>query len=464
MALAPGTLFGPYKIVALIGAGGMGEVYSGTDTRLKRDVAIKVLPPLFASDADRLARFQREAEVLASLNHVNIAHVYGLEQSDGTTALAMELVEGETLAERIARGPIQVDDALAIAREIADALEAAHARGIVHRDLKPGNVKLTSDGTVKVLDFGIAKALDGRKTGAPLTTSATQTGVVLGTPAYMSPEQARGTSVDERADIWAFGCVLFEMLGGRPPFESADVTLTPASLRASGAAVDGLIKVPSAVRRTLQLCLESDVRKRVRHIGDARLALDGAFESSAASSDAPPKNGRWASLTAYAVGALVVVALAIPAVRHLRGDCAARDARRHRHAGDHRSDVIRALARWSADRVRGVWSNRRPAALVAVARDGDCEAAGGNGRRRVSVLGAEQPLHRLLHRGFAEEDRSRRRRSEDARVCEQRGRRHVECGRRDRVCAEPHDAADAGVGQRRRCHDGVHARASAIRL
>ena len=199
MALAPGTLFGPYKIVALIGAGGMGEVYSGTDTRLKRDVAIKVLPPLFASDADRLARFQREAEVLASLNHVNIAHVYGLEQSDGTTALAMELVEGETLAERIARGPIPVDEALVIARQIADALEAAHARGVVHRDLKPGNVKLTPDGTVKVLDFGIAKALGARTTGAPLTTSATQTGAVLGTPAYMSPEQARGQTVDERA-------------------------------------------------------------------------------------------------------------------------------------------------------------------------------------------------------------------------------------------------------------------------
>src|SRR6516225_4222005 len=176
MALAPGTLFGPYKIVALIGAGAMGEVYSGTDTRLKRDVAIKVLPPLFASDADRLARFQREAEVLASLNHVNIAHVYGLEQSDGTTALAMELVEGETLAERIARGPIQVDDALAIAREIADALEAAHARGIVHRDLKPGNVKLTPDGAVKVLDFGIAKAFDAR------AVSGSQP-VVLTTPA-----------------------------------------------------------------------------------------------------------------------------------------------------------------------------------------------------------------------------------------------------------------------------------------
>src|SRR5499427_7620715 len=169
MTLTPGTLFGPYKVAALIGAGGMGEVYSGTDTRLKREVAIKVLPPLFASDADRLARFQREAEVLASLNHANIAHVYGLEQSDGTTALAMELVEGETLAERIGRGPIEVDEALVIARQIADALEAAHTRGIVHRDLKPGNVKLTPDGTVKVLDFGIAKALGARTTGAPLT-------------------------------------------------------------------------------------------------------------------------------------------------------------------------------------------------------------------------------------------------------------------------------------------------------
>ena len=318
MTLTPGTLFGPYRVAALIGAGGMGEVYSGTDTRLKRDVAIKVLPPLFASDADRLARFQREAEVLASLNHTNIAHVYGLEQSDGRTALAMELVEGETLAERIARGPIPVDEALVIARQIADALEAAHARGVVHRDLKPGNVKLTPDGTVKVLDFGIAKALGARTTGAPLTTSATQTGAVLGTPAYMSPEQARGQSVDERADIWAFGCVLFEMLAGHPPFASQDVTLTPASLRASGATVDGLVDVPPAARRTIKLCLESDVRKRIRHIGDVRLALDGAFESSTPTSVATPARGRWTSLTAYGVGALVLLALAVPALRHLR--------------------------------------------------------------------------------------------------------------------------------------------------
>jgi serine/threonine protein kinase/Tol biopolymer transport system component len=318
MTLAAGTQFGPYKVLALIGAGGMGEVYSGTDTRLKRDVAIKVLPPLFATDADRLARFRREAEVLASLNHTNIAHIYGLEQSDGATALAMELVDGETLAERIARGPIDVDEALVIARQIADALEAAHARGIVHRDLKPGNVKLTPDGTVKVLDFGIAKALSARTTGAPLTTSATQTGAVLGTPAYMSPEQARGQSVDERADIWAFGCVLFEMLARHPPFASQDVTLTPASLRASGATVDGLVNVPPAVRRTIKLCLESDVRKRIRHIGDVRLALDGAFESSAPTPAAAPTRHRWTSLTAYAVVALAFLALAVPALRHLR--------------------------------------------------------------------------------------------------------------------------------------------------
>jgi serine/threonine protein kinase len=300
----------------------MGEVYRATDARLKRDVAIKVLPPLFASDSDRLARFQREAEVLASLNHTNIAHIYGLEQNGDTTALAMELVEGETLAERIARGPIAVDEALPVAQQIADALEAAHARGIVHRDLKPGNVKLTPDGTVKVLDFGIAKALGARTTGTPLKSSATQTGAVLGTPAYMSPEQARGQSVDERADIWAFGCVLFEMLAGRPPFESEDVTLTPATLRESGAAVDGLVKVPPAVRHTIKLCLESDVRKRIRHIGDVRLALDGVFETAAplsgGPSDANSPRDRWTWMAASAVGWLAALALVVPALRHLR--------------------------------------------------------------------------------------------------------------------------------------------------
>src|SRR5262245_13227439 len=230
MVLTAGSRVGAYEITGAIGAGGMGEVYRAKDSRLKREVALKVLRSSVAQDAERLARFQREAEVLASLNHPHIAQIYGVEEAGGATTLVMELVEGETLAERIARGPIAVDEALAIAWQIADAVEAAHARGVVHRDLKPGNVKLTPDGTVKVLDFGIAKALDARTTGAPVTTSATQTGAVLGTPAYMSPEQARGTSVDERADIWAFGCVLFEMLAGRPPFASQDVTLTPATL------------------------------------------------------------------------------------------------------------------------------------------------------------------------------------------------------------------------------------------
>ena len=311
-ALTPGTVFGPYRVTALIGAGGMGQVYSGTDVRLKRDVAIKVLPPLFASDADRLARFQREAEALASLNHVNIAQIYGIERSHDTTALAMELVPGETLAERIAKGPISIDEALDIARQIAEALEAAHARGIVHRDLKPANVKLTPEGTVKVLDFGIAKALDTRATGAPVAPAATQTGVVLGTPAYMSPEQARGKSVDERADIWAFGCVLYEMLAGRTAFNGEDVTLTPASLRESGAALDALTTVPPAVRRTIKLCLEADVRKRIHHIADARLALEGAFDTGASLPATGSTRGRWRRV--LLVGAAAVVASSTIAV------------------------------------------------------------------------------------------------------------------------------------------------------
>src|SRR5918995_6092488 len=215
MALTPGTRLGPYEIAAQIGVGGMGEVFRATDTNLKRAVAIKVLPDAVASDADRLVRFQREAEVLASLNHPNIAAIYGLKKSDGTTALIMELVEGPTLADRIARGPLPVDDALPVAKQIADALEAAHEQGIIHRDLKPANIKLRPDGTVKVLDFGLAKALDPMwpkgvdATASPTITSPammTSVGTLLGTAAYMSPEQERGKPVDKRADIWAFGC------------------------------------------------------------------------------------------------------------------------------------------------------------------------------------------------------------------------------------------------------------------
>ena len=216
----------------------MGQVYRATDTRLKRQVAIKILPPSLATDADRLARFQREAEVLASLNHPNIATIYGVEESGGLTALVMELVEGEDLSQRIAHGPIPLDEALPIAKQIAEALEAAHEHGIIHRDLKPANIKVRPDGTVKVLDFGLAKAMEPAGAMSPelsqsptITTPAmTQTGMILGTAAYMSPEQARGRTVDKRADIWAFGCVLYEMLTGMRAFPGEDITDTLAAV------------------------------------------------------------------------------------------------------------------------------------------------------------------------------------------------------------------------------------------
>jgi len=226
MSLLPGTRLGPYEIVAMLGAGGMGEVWRATDTRLDRDVALKVLPPGLGDDPERRARFEREAKVLASLNHPHIATLHALEHFDGRHVLVMELVDGEGLDERISRGAIPVDEAMEIALQIADALEAAHEKGIVHRDLKPANVKVRGDGAVKVLDFGLAKALDpaGGASQADLahsptlTASATRAGIVLGTAAYMSPEQARGKPVDKRADIWAFGVVLYEMLTGVRPF------------------------------------------------------------------------------------------------------------------------------------------------------------------------------------------------------------------------------------------------------
>jgi len=232
LALTPGTRLGVYEVTAQIGEGGMGQVYRATDTKLKRQVAIKILPPSLASDQDRLARFQREAEVLASLNHPNIAAIYGLEDSAGPTALVMELVEGEDLSAHIARGPMPLAECLPIARQIADALEAAHEQGIIHRDLKPANIKVRDDGTVKVLDFGLAKAMDsagtsgaGNTANSPtLTARATQMGTILGTAAYMAPEQARGKAADKRADIWAFGVVAYEMLAGQRAFKGEEVS------------------------------------------------------------------------------------------------------------------------------------------------------------------------------------------------------------------------------------------------
>ena len=284
MALTPGTRFGPYEVVALIGVGGMGEVYRAIDTNLKRAVAIKVLPTSVAADAERLARFQREAELLASLNHPHIAAIYGLEDADGVKALVLELVEGPTLADRIAQGPIPLDEAIPIARQIAEALEAAHEQGIIHRDLKPANIKLRSDGTVKVLDFGLAKALDPAPASidasqSPTITSPAMTrmGVIMGTAAYMSPEQARGKTVDKRSDIWAFGCVLYEMLTGRRAFEGEDISDTLANVLKIDPNWQALpAEVPAAIRALLRRCLDKDRRTRVSDISTALFVLDEA--------------------------------------------------------------------------------------------------------------------------------------------------------------------------------------------
>src|SRR5215510_14240933 len=235
MPLGPGTRLGAYEIQYAIGVGGMGEVYRATDTNLGRQVAIKVLPEAFAQDPERVARFEREAKTLASLNHPNIAQIYGLEKSQGTYALVMELVEGEDLSQWMARGPIPINEALPIAKQIAEALEAAHEQGIIHRDLKPANIKVKADGTVKVLDFGLAKLAEpsaAAGAASPLSLSPTITspalmtgvGVLLGTAAYMSPEQAKGRPADKRSDVWAFGCVLYEMLTGRRAFDGEETT------------------------------------------------------------------------------------------------------------------------------------------------------------------------------------------------------------------------------------------------
>src|SRR5262245_29257316 len=289
MAFGPGARLGPYEIQSALGAGGMGEVYKARDSRLKRDVALKILPESVASNPDRLARFQREAEVLASLNHPNIAAIHGLEESNRTRALVMELVDGETLADRIARGPIPVDDALPIARQIADALAAAHEHGIIHRDLKPSNIKLRPDGTVKVLDFGLAKALDPALaidvSQSPTITSPAMTGlgVILGTAAYMSPEQARGKSVDKRADIWAFGCVLYEMLTGTRAFEGHEVPDVLARILEREPNFNALPPTtPAAIRRVLRRCLEKDGKRRLSDISDARIEIDEALTTPSA--------------------------------------------------------------------------------------------------------------------------------------------------------------------------------------
>ena len=317
MVVQAGSRIGPYEIVAALGRGGMGEVYRARDTKLRREVAIKILPHIFAHDPDRVARFQREAQVLASLNHPNIAQIYGLDDSAGLHALVLELVEGPTLEDRIARGPLNWTDALPIARQIAEALEAAHEHGIIHRDLKPANVKVTPEGRVKVLDFGLAKlaapadaqgAADDLLNSPTMTGSATEAGMILGTASYMAPEQASGKTVDKRADIWAFGVLLYEMLTGRRPFPGSSTTEVLA----------GVIKdtpdwaalpddVPAALRRLVIRCLAKNPTQRLRDIGDARLELDQV----SAGADVPVAQPRGRTLPLWVIlSALLAAALA----------------------------------------------------------------------------------------------------------------------------------------------------------
>jgi len=311
LALTPGTRLGVYDVTAPIGAGGMGQVYRARDTKLNRDVALKILPDSFANDPDRLARFTREAQTLASLNHPNIAHIHGLEESGGVRALVMELVEGDDLSQRIALGAIPLDEALPIGKQIAEALEAAHEQGIVHRDLKPANIKIRADGTVKVLDFGLAKAIEPaagsspRMSMSPTMMSPAQmsgVGVILGTAAYMAPEQARGRTVDKRADIWAFGVVLYEMVTGRRLFTGDTISDVIAAVLTKE---PDLSAVPKQWRRLISRCVEKDLRKRLRDIGDAWLLLDNEDFPV----DAAPR-ARNRLVWPWALGALVAGAVA----------------------------------------------------------------------------------------------------------------------------------------------------------
>ncbi|MGE0641555.1 MAG: protein kinase [Thermoanaerobaculia bacterium] len=338
-----GTKLGPYEVIAKLGEGGMGEVYRAHDSKLKREVAIKVLPPAFVSDPERLARFEREAQLLAQLHHPNVASIFGLEDSDGVRALVMELVDGPTLAERLAAGPMSVEESLATAKQIALALEAAHEKGIVHRDLKPQNVKLAPDGTVKVLDFGLAKAMEtgsGQSTAdiahsptmmnSPTLTAVhgTQLGVILGTAAYMSPEQARGQAVDKRSDIWAFGVVLHEMLTGSKLFAADTVSDTLAGVLKTGIDLEELPpSTPSEIVRLLRRCLERNPKNRLHDIADARIVIDdvagGAREVAGAPPAAARSGGRWpwwvaaaGLLSGLGIGAIAFRGPAAPTAAH----------------------------------------------------------------------------------------------------------------------------------------------------
>jgi serine/threonine protein kinase/Tol biopolymer transport system component len=331
MSLAAGSRVGAYEIISALGVGGMGEVWRATDTRLKRQVALKVLPAAFVTDPERIARFQREAEVLAALNHPNIAQIYGIEEAGGVTALVLELVEGPTLSDRIAKGPIPIDEALPIAKQIAEALEAAHEQGIIHRDLKPANIKVRDDGTVKVLDFGLAKLAEPGVTSAARPASSTESptitspammtgiGVLLGTAAYMSPEQAKGRAADRRSDIWAFGCVLYEMLTGEPAFRGDEISETLAAVIKDEPDWTALpSNTPESIQRLLRRCLAKERGRRLSDAGAARLEIDEANQTPTPSPVAVSRTSEriaWlAALVLTATAAVTAMVIFRPAV------------------------------------------------------------------------------------------------------------------------------------------------------
>src|SRR5215831_2407466 len=321
MTITIGQQLGSYEIISLLGKGGMGEVYRARDTKLKRDVAIKILPDEFARDADRVSRFQREAELLASLNHPNIPAIYDLEEADGLRYLILEMVEGETLAERLRRGPIAASEALKIAQQIADALEAAHERGVIHRDLKPANVKITPEDKLKILDFGLAKAMEtgpgnpGLSNSPTLSNLATNAGIILGTAAYMSPEQANGFTADRRSDIFSFGVVLYEMFTGRQPFQGRTTSEIMASV---------LVKEPDwtamppnlnpRIHELIHRCLQKDAKARWQAIGDIRVQIEsllsGGPESVAAPQQIEQAGPLWRRALPVLATAIVVAIIA----------------------------------------------------------------------------------------------------------------------------------------------------------
>ena len=311
MTVSKGTRLGPYQVERLLGTGGMGEVYRARDTTLNRDVAIKVLLPAVTADPERLSRFSREAQVLASLNHPHIAQIYGLEDAGGVPALVLELVDGPTLADRIAHGAIPISEALPIAAQIAEALEAAHEQGIIHRDLKPANIKVREDGTVKVLDFGLAKAFDPSRSTGPdpmnsptISLHATHVGVILGTAAYMSPEQTKGRAVDRRADLWAFGAVLYEMLTGRRAFGGDEVSEILAHVLMEEPDWNALpARTPLPIRRLLRRCLEKDRKRRLDSAAAARFEVEEAMTAAGENGNSAADSGAaWRRALPWAAG------------------------------------------------------------------------------------------------------------------------------------------------------------------